>query len=318
MFTRIRQRWSIRKLQAMKVAIFFLDMSYRSVLRKIDKQKEKMETLLHDNDLHRNVTSIYEDQRHWFYRHFLYMVAFVDFSLSYVVLADYTEFIPYVPTVVKCALIAVTLVWIELTLSLFKIKLRPEAADETHQQISKQDVVDGVLTLCSLIFISVLPAMAYSEALGQIGAEKLWLSLEGGVDTEAVATTIKQIKLKYIALGTCSFILHLFVISKPEHILSGMTRFKVKELYEELNEGKEQLEEEKTQMESELIAVLIKFDHAIQMHYMKFGNVEGIPAPRFSRPVNMLWRDVTGQNDEPQSPPESNTSDSETQRHEAT
>ena len=108
-----------------------------------------------------------------------------------------------------------------------------------------------------------------------------------------IEMNVLMIKLKYISLGVCSWILHFYIIAKPKHILSGMTRFQVKNAYEGFKLVKESLQEQKTKFESKLMLSLIEFDNAIQLHFLKYGDVIGVPVPHFSKAVNMLWREIT-------------------------
>lgn len=270
--------------------IWNLDLQYRSILTKIDKYKSRIKTVLSDNSIHQEITSVYEDKRHFFYRYFIFIVAFIDYCLAYIVISEYTEYIPYLPVFLTALIMCIAIVTVEYTLALFKIPISRELM-ENDKKVNRKN---SLMAVFSLVFISVLPLMSLSELSGSLSNAELLGSLGNEGDQSIVRLAKVKAYFKYISLAIMSFILHLYIISYPKHILSGLSRSKVKSLVKNIENDIEEEEKYKSDIERKIILSLVEFDAKMAKHIRSYGKYVGLPPNKFSRPVNMLRQQVIG------------------------
>jgi len=280
-------------------------------LHKEKEDKEKEQKKLTDNNHEiADDENILQNVKDFMMSKFNWLVIFLDWCLAYVVLASYTEFIPYVPVAVKAFVAISILTGIEYIMSLFistdetppKLQEteKPFAYNEeneqklaTHEKVLKRS---KFINIARHLFLLVLPFVSLATMFQEIGLTYMEAGLteEGEFSSAMHNAQLLFIIFKYCGLAVCSWISHLILSTFAGQILAASARLRYNKKYKALTDEIDKISQKLEHVETVIIKALMDFHQELKKFLLRFGKNDMTPSENFSPMLNDLYMKVNG------------------------
>jgi hypothetical protein len=241
---------------------------------------------------------------------FFWLVVLLDYCLAYVVLASYTEFIPFIPVAIKAFLAICILTGIEHIMAIFiDADNTPPNLEETEntfayneaneQKILKYEHVQKRSKFMSIVrhlFLLVLPFVSLATMFQEIGLEYMAAGFEEESNFSSAMHNAQLLFIifKYSGLAICSWISHLILSTFTEQISNAKGRIDYKNKFAILTAEIEKLGKSIEQLENSIIKALMDFHQELKKFLLRFGPNDMTPSESFSPMLDDLYLRVNG------------------------
>lgn len=283
---------------------------YGKLHKEKEKKEEKRKELNEENKDIANNENIVQNIKDTISSKFFWFVVILDYCLAYVVLASYTEFIPFIPVALKAFFAICILTGIEHIMAIFiDTDQTPPVLEESEnsfayneaneQKMQKYEKVMKRTKFMNIIrhmFLLVLPFVSLATMFQEIGLEYMAAGLtEESIYSSAMHNAqLLFIIFKYSGLAICSWISHLILSTFTEQINLAKSRLDYNRKFEKLTSEIEKLGENIEHLENAIIKALMDFHQELKKFLLRFGENGMIPSETFSPMLDDLYLQVNG------------------------
>jgi len=283
---------------------------YGRLHKEKEDKEEEQKRLTERNQEIADDENIMQNLKDFMMSKFNWLVIFLDWCLAYVVLASYTEFIPYLPTWLKALLAISILTGIEYIMSLFisadedlpKLEESEDPfaySEENDRKLMKYEKAQKrskFMNVFRHLFLLVLPFVSLATMFQEIGLSYMEAGLtEESEFVSAMHTSqLLFIIFKYCGLAVCSWISHLVLSTFAGQIVAAKARLDYQKKYDALKIEIDKIGQKLEQLENAIIKALMDFHQELRKFLLRFGLNDMTPSESFSPMLDDLYLKVNG------------------------